>query len=143
MKRIILAVFVGSALAACGSGEADNTEADPRALDASATDTAAASDVTGTYEVTTSDGTVIRQTINSDGTYIDTAADGTVNERGSWYQDGQQMCFDPEGSDPESCYDGGTVSADDNLNIRERGGNFTSSVRKLDNDTSAGAASRE
>ena len=64
-------------------------------------------EIAGTYEATLADGSLIRQTLNADGTYFDTDADGNPVENGNWRLEGTQLCYDPEGSHPEACYDQG------------------------------------
>ena len=115
MKYLLVAATATLALAACGSNE----EPAPAETDVTADVTAeptmdatATGNVAGDYEIKLADGTVSRQRINADGTYVDTDLNGAETERGTWRQQGTQMCFDPEGSDPESCYAGGAPSAD-------------------------------
>ena len=64
-------------------------------------------EIAGTYEATLADGSTIRHTLNADGTYLDTDAEGNPVENGNWRLEGTQLCYDPEGSEPEACYDQG------------------------------------
>ena len=68
-------------------------------------------EIAGTYEATLADGLTIRHTLNADGTYFDTDADGNPVESGSWRLEGTQLCYDPEGSEPEACYDQGAANS--------------------------------
>ena len=61
-------------------------------------------EIAGIYEATLADGSTIRHTLNDDGTYLDTDSDGNPVESGSWRLEGTQLCYDPEGSEPEACY---------------------------------------
>ena len=133
MKTKLFVAAATVALAACGSNE----EPAPEPLDtATPADTTlgstATGDMTGTYEVQMADGSVTMQQINADGTYVDTMPDGTETERGTWRQDGSQMCFDPEGTGPEECYAGGAPGSDGSFQMRDADGNTTATVRKVD-----------
>ncbi|MBX7540578.1 hypothetical protein [Qipengyuania sphaerica] len=130
MKKLLIIAACAS-LAACGSNEAEQT-AEPVDTTAGQTDTATADQMAGTYEITLEDGTVVRQTINTDGTYVDTTLDGTETERGTWRQQGEQMCFDPEGDGAEACYTGGAPGADGSFEVRDASGNVSSSVRRIE-----------
>lgn len=138
-----MAALATTALCACGSNDADNTANPTATAETSTFDGTATGDITGTYEVTMSDGTVVRQRINSDGTYSDTDLEGTETERGSWRQDGTLMCFDSEGSDPETCYAGGAPAEDGSFEMRDPGGNVTSTVRKIEVDSNTEMTSTE
>ena len=138
MNRLIFLAAASAALAACGSNEADETP--PQPVDTTATDTTANMDtatgnMTGTYEVQLADGTNVRQSVNSDGTYVDSDMDGNEMERGTWRAQGEQMCYDPDGAEPETCYSGGQAQADGTFQMRDADGNVTASVRKVDPTT--------
>ena len=127
-KLIILAATVS--LAACG-GNADEAEtpmADETVADTAVTDTATASQMAGTYESTADDGTVTIQQVNADGTYVDTV-NGTETERGTWRQQGDQLCYDPQGDAGETCYTGGDPAADGSFTVTGDDG-ATMTVRK-------------
>ena len=119
-------VFASLALAAC---EASAPDAD--ASTASSVAETEASPVAGTYETTLSDGTVIVQIIAADGTYRETNADGAMIQTGSWRQDGAEMCFDPEGDAPESCYAGNAADADGVFEIVDANGEVSTRVRRV------------
>lgn len=109
-------VFAGTiALAACGSKEQPVAEATPTAVETTAAATAPG-DMTGRYEITAADGTVVIEQINSDGSYVDTK-EGLESEKGTWRADGAKMCFDPEGSDPETCYTSTAPGADGTFKV--------------------------
>lgn len=135
MKKLII-IAACTALAACGSKEepaAEATEAAPAAT----TDTATASQMAGTYEVKLADGTVTRQTINADGTYADTDLNGTQLETGTWRQTGDQLCYDPEGEEPEACYTGGAPAPDGSFEVRDASGTVASTVRRVEANATA------
>ena len=113
MHKIVFLATATAALAACGSNEAEEP-VDPVETTAPAgtTDTATAGQMAGTYEMTMDDGTVVRQQVNADGTYVDTDLEGNELERGTWRQQGDQLCYDANGADPEECWTGGTPGAD-------------------------------
>ncbi|MEZ5682338.1 MAG: hypothetical protein R3E14_13695 [Erythrobacter sp.] len=124
---ILLAATV--ALAACGSKEeapVEPVETADTTMEATAT-----GDMAGVYEVKMADGTVVRETINSDGTYVDATLEGAETERGTWRQDGDKMCFDPEGDAPEACFAGGAPGEDGTFEVRDADGNVASTVRKI------------
>lgn len=139
MKKFMI-VAACAALAACGSNEEAET---PVVTDATATapagttDTATASQMAGTYEVTMDDGTVVRQTVNADGTYVDSDMQGTELDRGTWRQEGDQLCYDPDGNDPEECFTGGTPGPDGSFEVRNAAGEVASTVRRIENDAGA------
>lgn len=68
-------------------------------------------DLAGTYEATLEDGKVIRQTLNADGTYEDVDSEGNPVESGTWRINAGELCYDPEGSEPEACYAGGPAGS--------------------------------
>ena len=112
MKKLMVVAACGL-LAACGSNEAEEpVEPIETTAPAGTTDTATAGQMAGTYEMTMNDGTVVRQQVNADGTYVDTDMDGNELERGTWRQQGDQLCYDANGADPEECWTGGTPGAD-------------------------------
>ena len=112
MKKFLIIAACG-ALAACGSNEAEEpVEPIDTTATAGTTDTATTSQMTGTYEMTMADGTVVRQRVNADGTYIDTDMQGNELERGTWRQQGSQLCYDDAGPGAEECWTGGTPGAD-------------------------------
>ncbi|QZD89659.1 hypothetical protein K3148_12775 [Qipengyuania aurantiaca] len=112
MKKLMVVAACGM-LAACGSNEAEEpVEPIETTAPAGTTDTATAGQMAGTYEMTMDDGTVVRQQVNADGTYVDTDLEGNELERGTWRQQGDQLCYDDAGADPEVCWTGGTPGAD-------------------------------
>ena len=112
MKKFLIIAACG-ALAACGSNEAEEpVEPIDTTATAGTTDTATTSEMTGTYEMTMADGTVVRQRVNADGTYVDTDMQGNELERGTWRQQGSQLCYDDAGPGAEECWTGGTPGAD-------------------------------
>ena len=114
MKKFLV-IAACAALAACGSNEAEepvdtlDTTVDTQA---GTTDTASAGQMAGAYEMTMDDGTVVRQQINADGTYVDTDLEGNEIARGTWRQQGSELCYDVEGAASEECWTGGTPGAD-------------------------------
>ena len=113
MNKMIFLATATAALAACGSNEAEEpVEPIETTAPAGTTDTATAGQMAGTYEMTMDDGTVVRQQVNTDGTYVDTDLEGNELERGTWRQQGDQLCYDDAGADPEVCWTGGTPGAD-------------------------------
>ena len=133
MKKLIAIAAIGT-LAACGNPaeEAD----DPIVAETPAATTGATNEMTGTYEVTMTDGTVVTQTLRSDGTYSD-VANGEVTETGTWRANGEQMCYDPEGDGAEQCYMGGQPGADGSFEVRDDEGNVTSTVRRIGDENMA------
>ena len=112
MKKFLIIAACG-ALAACGSNEAEEpVEPIDTTTQAGTTDTATAGQMAGTYEMTMDDGTVVRQQVNADGTYVDTDLQGNELERGTWRQQGSQLCYDDAGPGAEECWTGGTPGAD-------------------------------
>ena len=97
MRKFLMIAACG-ALAACGSNEAETTTepAEPMDTTVAQTDTASASQMAGTYEMTMEDGTVMRQQINADGTYVDSDVSGNELSRGTWRQQGDQLCLDEQ-----------------------------------------------
>ncbi|MCA0911317.1 YgdI/YgdR family lipoprotein [Qipengyuania gaetbuli] len=99
-RRLAAATLVIAtlALAACnavGGNEASEPEApDPASI-------------AGSYEATLEDGRTIIHTLNEDGTYRDLDGDGNPVETGTWRLAEGEICYDPEGSDPEACFAGG------------------------------------
>ena len=112
MKKFLIIAACG-ALAACGSNDAEEpVEPIDTTATAGTTDTATTSQMAGTYEMTMDDGTVVRQRVNADGTYVDTDMQGNELERGTWRQQGSQLCYDDAGPGAEECWTGGTPGAD-------------------------------
>jgi hypothetical protein len=115
MRNLILAAVLSTALAACKQrrrrvGRARGRRDHRSAPEASATSSA------GTYEVTHKDGTKFTSVLNADGTYQDTAADGSVAEKGTWEDKGGQTCFDTEGGDDKIlCFTVGEAAADGSM----------------------------
>ena len=130
MKKFLILAACG-ALAACGSNDADEA---PETIetDVAVTDTASADQMAGTYEVTMEDGSVTRQRVNADGTYVDTDLEGNETERGTWRQNGEQLCYDPEGAEGETCWTGGVQSADGTFSASTTDGSVTTTVRKIE-----------
>ena len=121
-------------LAACGSNEAEDTVPAPAdvAAPSPTTDTVTPVAMAGTYEMTLPDGTVTMQTLSADGTYVD-RMDGEVTERGTWRQQGNQLCYAPEGDTAtEQCFAGGDPGPDGAFEMRDDAGDVTATVRKVD-----------
>lgn len=130
MKKLIILAACG-ALAACGSNEAEEPAA-PVETDVVTTDTASADQMAGAYEVTMEDGSVIRQQVNADGTYVDTDLEGNETERGTWRQQGEQLCYDPEGDAGETCWTGGVPGPDGTFEASTTDGSITTTVRRIE-----------
>ena len=132
MKKIFVIVASG-ALAACGSNEAEvSPETEMTTNQAGTTDTASADQMAGTYEMTMEDGTVVRQQVNADGTYVDTDLQGSELQRGTWRQEGSQLCYDPDGAEPEECWTGGTPGADGTFEATSGDGTTTATIRRIE-----------
>ena len=129
MKKLIILAATAS-LAACGGGaeETDMSNVDDTMGDTAVTDTAAPGQMAGTYESTADDGTVTMQQVNADGTYVDTV-DGEETERGTWRQQGDQLCYDPDGDAGETCYTGSEPGSDGSFTVTGKNGE-TMTVRK-------------
>lgn len=134
--RLMTIVAATAMLAACGPAPGEDSEdaAQP------AVQTSAANDIAGSYAVTLADGSVVIETINADGTYVDTTADGVETARGTWRQDGEAMCFDPDGDDPEACYRGGAPGPDGSFAVTDGAGKVTTSVTRRKGAVPAPAA---
>ena len=131
MKKFLIIAACG-ALAACGSNEAEEpVEPIDTTATAGTTDTATTSQMAGTYEMTMDDGTVVRQRVNADGTYVDTDMQGNELERGTWRQQGSQLCYDDAGPGAEECWTGGTPGADGSFEATGANGT-TITVRRVD-----------
>ena len=131
MKKLLLAFAATTALAACGSNKSEDT-VEPIETTVAETDTATASQMAGTYEVTAADGTVTRQTVNADGTYVDSDLEGNETQRGTWSQQGDQLCYDPDGPDVEECWIGGAPGADGTFEATTADGSATATVRRIE-----------
>lgn len=135
MKKFLI-IAACSALAACGSNETEEpVEPADTTIPAGTTDTATTSQMTGTYEMTMEDGTVVRQIVNANGTYVDTDLEGNELERGTWRQQGSQLCYDDAGPGAEECWTGGTPGADGTFEAT--GADGTSITVRRVGDTSA------
>ena len=137
MKKTF-AIAACIALAACGSNEAETDDvavADTSVAAPGTTDgTVTSSQLAGTYEMTAADGTVTMQRLNSDGTYVDTV-DGTETDRGTYRQQGDQLCYTSETDGTgEECFTGGTPGADGSFEMTGMDGT-TSTVRRTGNGT--------
>lgn len=133
MHKIVFLATATVALAACGSNETEEpVEPIETTAPAGTTDTASASQMAGTYEVTMDDGTVVRQQVNADGTYVDTDLDGNEVERGTWRQQGDQLCYDDAGADPEECWTGGAPGPDGSFQATTSDGSVTTTVRRIE-----------
>lgn len=64
-------------------------------------------DIAGTYEAALPDGSRVRHTLGADGSYSEEDGEGNPIEIGTWRLNGDQICYDPEGSEPESCFETG------------------------------------
>ncbi len=136
MKPLILAATC-LALAACGSNEAEapaeaDVQTQPTPM-ASTAPTATSSTAAGTYEMKLTDGTTVRQQLNTDGSYAYSDLDGNQTEGGRWREQGRQLCLDPQGADPETCYTGGQPDADGSFAMTDAQGNQIGTVRKTAN----------
>ena len=131
MKKFLIIAAYGT-LAACGSNEAEEpVEPIDTTSTAGTTDTATNSQMTGTYEMTMDDGTVVRQRVNADGTYVDTDMQGNELERGTWRQQGSQLCYDDAGPGAEECWTGSAPGADGSFEATGDNGS-TVTVRRVD-----------
>lgn len=132
-KKTFLIAAACCALAACGANDATSADGAAQAAtsqaDPQSPNRLAAAAMAGEYEVSGEDGTIVLQTLNADGTYVETV-DGVTLERGTWYQRGDQMCYDPEGDAIEQCYTGGLPGRDGSVSVEMDGG--TASVRRVD-----------
>ncbi|MXP09428.1 hypothetical protein [Pseudoblastomonas halimionae] len=112
MKKFLLLAACAS-LAACGGNDTDETAtiepAEPVAEAPAPVDPAVA-DAAGTFEMTAEDGTVMMRTVNADGTYTSTV-NGEAGEAGTVRMSGNDMCYDPEGPDAETCWTAGDTGA--------------------------------
>ncbi len=127
MKKLIVLVAT-VALAACGGDSDEVDQADASRGGAVVTDTASADQMAGTYEITMPDGSVTMQQVNADGSYVDTV-DGQQTETGTWRQQGEQLCYDPEGPETEQCHIGSEPGADGRFTVETEAG--TTTVRKV------------
>lgn len=135
MKKLIAIAAIGT-LAACGSAD----EPEEAVAEETVVETGEATgSPAGTYEATLADGSTITQTINEDGTYRD-VANGEEVESGNWRTDGDQLCFDPEGDEPEACFTGGDPAADGSFDVMDGDGNVTMTVRKVEAPATMDAA---
>ena len=130
MKRLILVAALTGALAACGQAaeESDEPATEETAAAPEATPTGSA----GNYEVTMKDGTNFTSVLIADGTYQDTAADGTVQEKGTWEDrpDGS-TCFDSEGGDDKViCFTVGEAAADGTMTATPDDGTDPLTIKK-------------
>ena len=137
MKHILIAASC-LALAACGSNEAEAPA--PATTDMAAQPTATptamganASAMAGTYEMQMADGTTVRQTLNPDGTYAYNDMEGSQTEGGMWRQNGNQLCLDPQGAEPETCYTGSQPGADGTFTLTDANGDQVGTARKTAN----------
>ena len=131
MKKLLLAFAATTALAACGSNKSEDT-VEPIETTVAETDTATASQMAGTYEVTAADGTVTRQTVNADGTYVDSDLEGNETQRGTWRQQGDQLCYDPDGPDVEECWIECAVRSGGTFEATTADGSATATVRRIE-----------
>lgn len=131
MKKLML-VAACATLAACGGNDTDDTAtidpAEPvvEAEPGGPVDPAMA-DAAGTYEMTATDGTVMMRTVNADGTYT-TETSGEVGDSGTVRLDGDAMCYDPDGPEPEACWTAGEVAEDGSFEVTR--GDQTMTVRR-------------
>ena len=135
--RKFMIVAACTALAACGSKE--EPAPTPTETATASTDTATASQMAGDYEVRTANGTTITQTLNADGTYVDKDATGAETERGTWRQQGEQLCYAPEGG-TEQCYTGGAPGPDGRFEVRDSTGTVSATVKKVAPETAPAMA---
>ena len=85
-------------LAACGGAEQQVAE-DPPSPDPL--------DLVGSYRAEMADGKTVTHVLEADGTYRDIGDENLALETGTWRIEGDSICYDPEGSDPEACFAGG------------------------------------
>lgn len=131
MKKLML-VAACAALTACGGNDTDDAATiDPAEpiVEAEPTRTVdpAVAEAAGTYEMTAADGTVMMRTVNADGTYTTDIGDA-VGETGTVRLDGDAMCYDPEGPQPETCWTAGETADDGSFEITN--GSRTMTVRR-------------
>ncbi|MDG5747478.1 hypothetical protein P8Q88_04730 [Qipengyuania sp. XHP0207] len=131
-SRASCALLVALSVLPAGCGASDPEPAPEQSDNAEI-----ASNIAGKYETTLSDGTVILQTVSADGTYRETNADGAMTETGRWRQDGANMCFDPEGDAPETCYSGGGATEGGVLTVLDANGEISTTVRRLNEEPGA------
>jgi uncharacterized cupin superfamily protein len=103
MKKLAI-LLAATAFAGCSSEPAPEPSPTPSA-------TATVSSTVGTYDVTAADGTKFTAAINADGTYADTAADGAVQESGTWAETDGKTCFTPTEGEVQ-CYTLGEPAED-------------------------------
>jgi hypothetical protein len=130
MKRLILVASLAGALAACGQAAEESDE--PATEEAAAAPEPTPTSWAGTYEVTMADGMKFTATLNADGTYQDTAADGTVQEKGTWEtgEDGG-ACFDSEGGDDKViCFTAGEAAEDGSMVVTPDDGSEALTIKK-------------
>ena len=130
MNKFILAGAACVALAACGNPAEEADEPVVAETPAATPTTAANGNMAGTYEVTMADGMVVTQTIRADGTYSD-VANGETTESGTWRAQGEQLCYDPEGPQPEECFTGSQPGADGSFQMTDADGNRMGTVRRI------------
>ena len=131
MKRLILVAALAGALTACGQAAEESDEPATEET-AAATPAATPTGSAGTYEVTMKDGMMFTSVLNADGTYQDTAADGTVQEEGTWEDrpDGK-TCFDSEGGDDKViCFTVGEAAADGSMTATPDDGTDPLTIKK-------------
>jgi len=103
--KTILALCGVAALAACSSPEPEEqAEAEPA-------ETAAPSEMAGSYEVALEDGTVLSSFLAEDGTFIESVG-GEVTSSGNWTDEDGKICFEPSGDQPAMCYTVGDIADD-------------------------------
>ena len=132
--RAFLALAAVMALAACGSKTDEDSAVVTTESEAStaAIDTVTPTAMAGTYEVTLPDGSVTLQTLSADGTYTD-RIDGEIVDQGTWRQQGDQLCYAPEGEAAnEQCYAGGEPGPDGAFEMRDDAGDVSATVRKIE-----------
>lgn len=103
MKKLIAvatAVSGALALAACGGGSDEPTEAD---IDADAAEAGIPVTNAGTYTSTTPEGVEVSVMLNADGSYAVTEG-GEQIESGSWTDENRGTCLVAEGGEGEDCY---------------------------------------
>lgn len=92
--KIVIVLGAAAALYACSEAKAPEPETPVAAAETPAAMPAAAEHLAGKYEYTDGDFTGPYET-RPDGTYSAATPEGEI--KGTWTQDGDKTCFDPEG----------------------------------------------
>lgn len=129
MKKIVILAAV-VALGACSQSSTEPAPADSTVAEAPMPVVTPSPNVAtaGTYEVTSTDGTVTMETLSADGTYVD-MTDGEQTDSGTWRVDGDKSCFTPA-SQEETCYTAAMPDADGNFAVMGPDGTQTATAKR-------------